>query len=263
MSPNPRIDLPPGLRGDRPVALVTGGARRVGRAVCLAMASRGLDVVLTRRRSAAEAERTAADVRALGVEACTLELDLAEPEGVRSAGREIAEALPRLDVLVHNASTYEPSPLGAIDLDAARRQVHVCALSPLVLTEALADALSASPMRGGGAVVAMLDIHTEGLPRPDHAAYTMAKAALGGLVRALAVDLAPTVRVNAVAPGVVAWPEEGPEADPDAQRRYLRRVPLDRSGTPEEAARAVVFLALDATYTTGQVVRVDGGRALR
>ncbi|MBZ0173377.1 MAG: SDR family oxidoreductase, partial [Phycisphaerales bacterium] len=136
-------------------------------------------------------------------------------------------------------------------------------LSPLALSAALAGALASSPLPGRGAIVAMLDIHAEGLPRAGHAAYAMSKAALGAMVRSLAVDLAPSVRVNGVAPGVVAWPEVGPEADPTMQERYLSQVPLGRAGAPQDAAGAVAFLALDAAYTTGHVLRVDGGRSLR
>ncbi len=165
-------------------------------------------------------------------------------------------------MLVHNASTYEPSPLEALDLARAARQYQVNALSPLALSAALAPLLSRGERPGGGAIVAMLDIHAEGHARRDHAAYAMSKAALSAMVRSLAVDLAPGVRVNGVAPGVVAWPETGPDADAAMQERYLTRVPLGRAGTPEEAAGAVAFLALDAGYTTGHVLAVDGGRSL-
>jgi pteridine reductase len=108
----------------------------------------------------------------------------------------------------------------------------------------------------------MADIHAMGLPRSGFSAYAMSKAALVELIRSLARELAPRVRVNGVAPGVVAWPEEGYEADEEAQRAYLKRVALERAGTPEDAAAAVAWLALDATYVTGQVIRLDGGRSL-
>jgi pteridine reductase len=108
----------------------------------------------------------------------------------------------------------------------------------------------------------MCDIHASERPRKNFAAYSMSKAALEQMVRVLALELAPKVRVNGVAPGVVAFPDSGAESDPEMQARYLKRVPLARSGTPEEAAEAVRWLALDATYTTGEVVRVDGGRWL-
>ena len=255
--------------GDRAIAVVTGGAKRAGRAIALEMAERGLDVLLTYLTSEAEAEATRDEIRTRGVDAAAVAMDLADPRDALARANRLAALLPRLDVLVHNASVYAPSPIepgGAGLLDHLERHHAVNAFSPLVLQAALAPRLAASTMRGGGAIVAMLDIHTEpepALPRRDHAAYAMSKAALGALVRASAVDLAPRVRVNGVAPGVIAWPESGPESDPEMQARYLARVPLGRSGTPEDAARAVVFLALDAAYTTGQVLRVDGGRALQ
>lgn len=254
---------PLGFAGDRPVALVTGGARRVGRAICLELASRGLDILLTYNTGNADAENTLDGARALGVDARAAPLDLADTRAVQGWAGAAARSLHRLDVLVHNASTYEPSPLAALDPDRAAWQYAVNALSPLVLSAALAPRLAESPRDGGGSIVAMLDIHAEHHPRPDHAAYAMSKAALGAMVRSLAIDLAPGVRVNGVAPGVVAWPESGPDADRDMQARYLARVPLVRAGTPEDAAKAVAFLALDAAYTTGQVLAVDGGRALR
>lgn len=252
----------PGFSGERPVALVTGGAKRVGRAICLELARRGLDVLLTFDASREDAESTRAAVAALGVAASGVRLDLADLDAVRGWAEAVAGSQARLDVLVHNASTYEPSPLDALDLDRALRQYRVNALAPLALTAALAPLLTRSTRPGGGAIVAMLDIHAEGLPRRHHAAYAMSKAALAAAVRSLAVDLAP-VRVNGVAPGVVAWPETGPDADPEMQGRYIAEVPLARAGTPEEAAKAVAFLALDATYTTGQVLTIDGGRSLR
>jgi len=247
----------------RPIALVTGGARRVGRAICLELARHGCDILLSRNTGAAAAEDAAASIATLGVEARVAPLDLADPAAAAAWAGDLARELPRLDILVHNASTYEPSPVGALDLAQATRQMRVNALAPLGLSAALAPLLSRSALAGGGAIVAMLDIHAEGLPRADHAAYAMSKAALGALVRSLALDLAPAVRVNGVAPGVVQWPAHGRDADSDVQRRYLSRVPMGRAGTPEEAARAVAFLALEATYTTGEVLRVDGGRSLR
>lgn len=248
-------------RQPRPVAVVTGGALRVGRAACLALARAGLDIAVTYRSSAAEAERLAEEVRALGAECSLHRADLAQPAEAASIGARLA-ALPRVDVLVHNASIYGPSPLAAMTADFALEHYRVNALAPLLLTAALAGRLAQSTLPGGGAVVAMCDMHSLGRPRKDFAAYSMSKAALIEMVRCLARDLAPRVRVNGVAPGVVAFPDSGFESTPDLQARYLSRVPLDRSGTPEDAAEAVRWLALDARYTTGEIVRVDGGRWL-
>ncbi len=174
----------------------------------------------------------------------------------------LAELRPRWDVLVHNASVYEPSPLADVTAQRVLHDYTVNALAPLLLTRALAPALARSTLPGGGAVVAMADIHAMGRPRKDFASYSMSKAALVEMVRSLSRDLAPGVRVNAIAPGVVAWPEEGHESDDAAQRAYVKRVPLGRAGTPEDAAKAVRWLALEASYVTGEVVRIDGGRWL-
>lgn len=253
----------------RPVALITGGARRVGRATTLALAGAGCDVLVTYRRSRAEAERVVREAVALGADAgvCrAVELDLGSLGAAAGIGERLATEQARLDILVINASTYERSPLGTLTPEALLDAYSVNAASAALLASRLAPRLSASPIRGGGAIVAMCDIHAmgeHGLPRSrDFLAYAMSKGALAEMVRSLARELAPRVRVNGVAPGVVAWPESGHESDLAAQEAYLSRVPLARAGTPEEAAAAVKWLALDATYITGEFIRLDGGRSL-
>lgn len=167
-------------------------------------------------------------------------------------------------MLIHNASTYDRTPLDSLTADQALAAYRVNALAPLLLSAGLAPLLSRSNLRHGGAIVAMCDIHAlgeHGLPRSrDFAAYAMSKAALAEMVRTLARELAPRVRVNGVAPGVAAWPDSGHESDAASQSAYLSRVPLARAGTAEEAAEVVRWLALDATYLTGEIIRVDGGR---
>jgi len=244
---------------------VTGGARRIGQAICLALARAGCDVVLTYNRSRDDAERTAAYARAQGVNALAHGIAFDEAANLPSALDALAAIRPRWDVLVHSASTYELSPLAGLSPERLLRDYTVNAVAPLLLSRALAPALAHSPLPGGGAIVAMADIHAlgeHGLPRKDFASYAMSKAALVEMVRSLARELAPRIRVNALAPGVVAWPESGHEADQAAQRAYLSRVPLDRAGTPEDAAEAVRWLALDAHYITGEVIRLDGGRSM-
>lgn len=241
----------------RPVAIVTGGAKRVGAAICRELAGAGCEVVLTYRDSEEEAHALARELNGRAVP-----LDLDNLDDVERVGVSLPTELPRVDVLVHNASVYGPTPLASLHAEDALRHYRVNALAPLLLTRALAARLRESALPGGGAVVAMADMHATGRPRKDFAPYSMSKAALIEMVRTLARDLAPRVRVNAIAPGVVAWPDEGYESDRDAQEAYLKRVPLRRAGTPEDAAKAVRWLALDATYITGETIRLDGGRWL-
>lgn len=248
------------LSGVRPVALVTGGARRVGRATCLALAKAGCDIVLTYHASGEEAMALADELRAAGVAAVTHEVNLLDLGAVELFAGFLADSLPRLDILVHNASVYASTPLHDLAVQEVLQQVSINAVAPLILTSRLAPLLRESERPGGGAIVAMADILAMGKPRRDFIAYSMSKAALVEMVRSAARELSPHVRVNGVAPGVVAWPETGDESTAEAQERYLRRVPMGRAGTPEEAAEVVRWLAMDATYVTGEIIRVDGGR---
>ena len=159
-------------------------------------------------------------------------------------------------MLVHNASIFQPTPWGEVTDDAWREHMTINALAPMRLTQRLGDLLGADE---GGRVIHFVDIHVMGRPRKDYAAYSASKAALLDLTRTLARELAPRVTVNAIAPGVVAWAEDMSESQREA---YLARTPLERAGTPEDAANAVLFLARDADYLTGEVIRVDGGRWL-
>jgi pteridine reductase len=246
----------------RPLAVVTGGARRVGRAISQRLADAGFDLVIAYRESEAEARTTAADLARAGASVRTERVDLNDPTTVEAAGTLLARKLARVDVLIHNASIYGPTPLATLSADEALRHYRVNALAPLLLTKHLAPRLAESDRPGGGAIVAMSDLHATGRPRKGFAAYSMSKAALTEMVRTLARELAPRVRVNGVAPGVVAWPETGSESDQAMQQAYLSRVPLGRAGTPADAAEVVRWLAMDATYLTGQIIRLDGGRSI-
>ncbi len=246
----------------RPLALVTGAARRVGLAIARELARAGCDLILTYRRSASEARAASDELHALGARVRLEPVDLDDPEATESLGARLAADLASLDVLVHNAAVYDPTPVRTLEAREVLHQFRVNALAPLLLSRHLAPRLAESRRPGGGAIVAMADMHALGRPRIGFSAYAMSKAALVEMVRSLARELAPHVRVNAVAPGVVAFPEHGAESDEAAQREYLRRVPLARAGTPEDAARAVRWLALEATYVTGEVIRLDGGRWL-
>lgn len=238
------------------VALVTGGARRVGRAVALRLADAGCHVAITYRGSSDEAANLVAAIEAMGRRAWAFPLDLADTHAIHPLRGDLLAAAGRLDVLVHNASVFEPTPLGQVTEAGWNRQMTINALAPLLLTQAFRAELAADE---GGRVIHFIDIHVMGRPRRNYAAYNASKAALAELTATLAVDMAPQVTVNAVAPGVVAWAEGMSDAEKTA---YLARVPLDRPGTPDDAARAVLYLARDADYVTGQTIRIDGGRWL-
>lgn len=249
--------------GARPIAMVTGAVRRVGLASAQALARSGCDVVITYRSNAQEAETALAGLASLGCAARAERLDLNELAATEAFAARMAKELPRLDVLVHNASIYRQSPLPELTAEAMLENFRVHAAGPALLTRALTNLLGASDRPGGGAIVAMADIHAMGRPRRGYLAYAMSKAALVEMVRSLAVELAPRIRVNGVAPGAVEFADHGPDADPEMQARYLSRVPLERSGTREDAAEVVRWLAMDAHYVTGEIIRVDGGRWLR
>lgn len=248
----------------RPVAVVTGAARRVGAAIAIELARAGFDLVLVTRRGGSSAERVVrsledAPSRAGGSSTIRLlEADLADPGSVLALCERLSTE-PIVDALVHNAASYAPSPFGAVDDAAAITHFRTNAVAPLRITQALAPALRRSTLAGGGSVVCFGDIHVMGRPRRGYLAYGMSKAALGYLVEDLARELAPEVRVNGIAPGVVAWPDE---VAVDERQAYERRIPLRRSGTPEDAAAMVRWLILEAGYVTGQMLRLDGGRWL-
>jgi pteridine reductase len=254
-------------------ALITGGTRRVGLAVARTIAARsttrggsasGGTTLIVTSRDPGSAEAVGAK-RQLEASGARVELEQWDPGNAESSGslaKRVRAKFGALDALVHNASVYDRSPLETLNAGQLERAMTVNAYAPVLLTKELRTLLEASKHPGGAGVVAMADMHVLGRPRKNLLAYSMSKAALVEAVRSLARELAPKIRVNAVAPGVVAWPEEGSEAGESFQREYLARVPLARAGTPEDAAEVVCWLALEARYVTGEIVRVDGGRWL-
>jgi len=233
-----------------PTALVTGGGIRIGRAICLAVGRAGYDVVVHANRSASEAEGVVRQLATLGRTARVELADLATADG---PGR-LAARIDRLDLLVNNAAAYEHADFRAITPAQLERMLAVNVRSPFLLTQAVLPLLEAS---GQGAVVNITDMAVSRAYSASHrfAHYLASKAALEQLTRALALELGPRVRVNAVAPGPVAI---AAETTPEQRADMLARLPLGREGSPEDVAEAVVYLA-QATYVTGQTIRVCGG----
>lgn len=241
-----------------PVALITGSAKRIGASIARALHADGYDLALHYRGSGEAMAALAAELEgARPGSTLTLQADLAEfdrlPELIaRTVGR-----YGRLDALVNNASGFAPTPIGGATPAQWDALFASNARAPFFLAQAAAPHLRAAR----GAIVNLVDIYAE-RPLRDHSLYCMAKAALVMATRALALELAPEVRVNAVAPGAILWPEAEGGKDEAAKAAMLARTPLGRTGSAEEIAEAVRWLLREARYTTGQVLRVDGGRLL-
>lgn len=237
------------------VALVTGGAKRVGRAVVERLATAGFDIAFTFLGSEPEATELATRVRSLNRRCLTLRADLTEPvSATDSISQAVENEFGRLDVLVNNASLYLPGRLDQFDLEESRRMWAIHVEAPLLLCRAFGSRLR----EARGHVVNMVDVMAE-RPIPQYLAYATTKAALWNLTLGLARELAPDVTVNGIAPGAVEWPEGYPQADREA---YLKRVPLGRVGTPRDVADTIHFLCTGGRYITGQVIRLDGGRSI-
>lgn len=239
-----------------PVILVTGAARRVGAAISRELHRCGANVALHYRRSRAEAEGLAAELNAIRTgSAFTVGGDLGV-DGIPEAVADTALAhFGRIDGLVNNASSFFPTPFGTIDAAAWADLTGSNLKGPLFLTQALAPALK----EARGAVVNIVDIHAE-RPLRHYALYCAAKAGLAGLTRALALEMAPEVRVNGVSPGPIEWPEDNQFALAEREQ-IIRHTLLQREGSPTDIARTVRFLLFDAPYITGQILAVDGGRS--
>ncbi|WP_250626596.1 pteridine reductase [Pinirhizobacter soli] len=239
-----------------PVVLITGAARRIGAAVVRRLHAEGFDIALHYHRSKVEAQALAAELNALRADSVlALSADLADDARLATMAEEAARWHGRLDALVNNASSFHATPVGSIDGTAWDNLFASNARAPLFLSQAAAPHLAAQQ----GAIVNMVDIYAE-RPLREHTVYGMAKAALVAMTQSLAIELAPQVRVNAIAPGAILWPEHG--KDYTERDTMIAATPLKRCGDPDDIASTVLWLLRDAKFVTGQVIRVDGGRSL-
>jgi pteridine reductase len=242
------------LRGR--TVLITGGARRVGAQIVRTMHAAGANVVIHCHRSRDEADTLSAELEAVRpASTAVLTADLLDVAQLPPLVRAASDRFGTLDVLINNASTFYPTPIGSIEPKAWDDLFGTNLRAPTFLSQAAAPELR----RTQGLIVNLVDIH--GLrPLREHAVYSTAKAGLIMLTRSLARELAPEVRVNAIAPGPVLWPEGG--IAQERQEKILAQTPLHRAGTPDDIARAVLFFATDAPFVTGQILAVDGGRSI-
>lgn len=238
------------------VALVTGGARRVGAAIARTLHAAGASVLLHYRDSAAEADALAAQFNAQREKsAATVKAELLAPIAPRALVSAAIERFGALDLLVNNASSFFPVPVGEIEASHWEELMGSNLRAPLFICQEAAPHLK----KARGSVVNIVDIHAD-RPLKGYPVYSVAKAGLAALTRSLALELAPEVRVNAVAPGAIAWPDDG-QFDEAERGRIVATTPLARIGSPEDIGQAVHFLAC-APYVTGQMIAVDGGRSI-
>ncbi len=238
--------------------LVTGGARRVGAAICRRLHTAGANVMIHYRASAAEARALAKALNAAraGSAAC-VKGDLLDDKMPRALVAACIAAFGRLDVLVNNASSFYATPVGKMNLRAWDDLIGTNLKAPLYLAQAAARELT----KRRGCIVNIVDIHAE-LPLKDYAIYSIAKGGLAALTRSLARELAPAVRVNGVSPGPILWPDMAIWKSPKTRKKIVDRTLLKRVGEPDDIARTVEFLIASAPYVTGQIIAVDGGRGI-
>jgi pteridine reductase len=240
------------------VALVTGGAKRVGAAIAERLHQEGMQVMIHYHHSHAEAHALRDALNTVRKNsASAMQADLLQTQELPRLIEHTLKTFGRLDALINNASTFHATPIGSIDENNWQNLIGTNLKAPLFLSQAAAPALK----QHHGCIVNIIDIHAE-RPLKNYVVYSIAKSALLGLTRSLSIELGPEVRVNGVSPGVAAWPADGGHFDANEQARIVAQTSLKRPGSPDDMAGAVKFLVCDATYVTGQIINVDGGRSV-
>jgi pteridine reductase len=238
------------------VALVTGGARRIGAAIARRLHEAGARIAIHYRQSADEARGLRDTLNTKRADSAQIfQADLTETGSLAVLVDSVVGWASGLNILVNNASSFYPTPFGSVTEGEWNDLVDTNFKAPLFLAQAAWPYLR----KNGGSIVNLIDIHAK-RPLRDHAVYGSAKAGLEMLTRSLAREMAPDVRVNGVAPGAILWPERG--MNDVVKRKIMDQIPLQRSGVPDDIAGCVLYLVRDAAYVTGQVVAVDGGRSV-
>jgi len=241
------------------VALVTGGAARIGAQISRTLANAGAIVAIHCHRSLAAAEDLVEEIEASGGEAFVVRGDLSEDEDRAALIESVIDRAGRLDILVNNASIFEKIPLDEMTSDAAQMMWRVNAEAPLMLIQHAAPHLRFEGVDQPGSVINMIDNSSGRNDWPELSHYCASKAALLSMTRSLAQELAPSIRVNAVGPGAILFQDWESE---ERRSAVLSSIPMGRQGNTEEIAETVLFLAAGPSYITGQIIDVDGGWSL-
>jgi pteridine reductase len=240
------------------VVLITGGARRVGAAICRNLHAHGASIMVHYRSSAKEARALQAELNLKRTDSVALiQADLLNLPMLPNLVGDTVKRFGKLDVVINNASSFFPTAVGEINDKAWDDLIGTNLKAPLFLSQAAVGQLK----KNHGCIVNIVDIHAE-RPMKNYVVYSTAKAGLVNLTRSLARELAPEVRVNGVAPGAIIWPEDEAWSDELSRQRIINSTLLKRVGDPEDIAKAVYFLIADAPYITGQIIAVDGGRSI-
>jgi len=238
------------------VALITGGARRIGAEIASTLHENGFNLALHYRNSRSDAQALQKQLNEKRPDSVTLiQADLHNTAGLNTLVKSTVDNLGRLDVVINNASSFYPTPIGKATENNWDDLIGSNLKAPFFLAQAAAPALKKS----NGCIVSIVDIHSE-RPLKEHPIYCMAKAGLAMMTKSLAKELGPEIRVNGVSPGAILWPEN--EMDQLTQQRIVSRSFLKRQGSASDIAQAVLFLVKKAPYVTGQIIAVDGGRSL-
>jgi len=241
---------------DTKVALITGGAKRIGACIAQTLHQTGMDVIVHYHRSSEDARELQNRLNRARPDSCLLiQAELSDPKQLKSLIERSVKQKGRLDALINNASAFYPTPLKTATEAQWDQLFDVNLKAPFFLSQAAAPHLA----KQRGCIINLIDIYAE-RPLEDHPLYCASKAGLTSLTRSLAQSLAPAVRVNGLSPGAILWPAD--QSDELARQRLLSRTPLKRLGEPQDIANAALFLIRDAHYITGQILRIDGGRSV-
>jgi pteridine reductase len=240
---------------ENPVALVTGSAKRIGAAIAKGLHAEGYNLVLHYRDSQLEAELLMSSLNAQRENsAICIQANFDQIESIQTLAAKTIQQWQRLDLLVNNASMFYPTPLADASTQDWNALFNSNLQAPYFLIQALADSLQKSQ----GSIINIADIYAD-TPLKNHSLYCMAKAGNVMMTKSLALELAPDIRVNGIAPGAILWPET-PNND---TQKILDKIPLKKLGNPDEIVNLVLFLANKTHYITGQIISVDGGRSLQ